>query len=52
MENLDGKSLDIRTQKMAQLRALFPEVFSEDKVDFQRLQQALGEDALVKEEHY
>lgn len=49
---MDGKSLAITAEKIAQLRELFPEVFSEDKIDFQRLQQALGEDAFVKGEHY
>lgn len=49
---MDGKSLAITAEKIAQLRELFPEVFSEDKIDFQRLQQALGEDTFVKGEHY
>ena len=49
---MDGKSLDITAEKRAQLRNLFPEVFSEDKIDFKRLQQALGEDTFVKGEHY
>lgn len=33
---MDGKSLDLTAEKLAQLRALFPEAFSEDKVDFAR----------------
>jgi adenine-specific DNA-methyltransferase len=49
---MDGKSLDIRTERLAQLKAVFPEVFSEDKVDFQRLKQALGEETHAKDEHY
>lgn len=49
---MDGKSLDITAEKLVQLKALFPEVFSEDKIDFQRLKQVLGEENIVKGEHY
>ncbi len=49
---MNGKSLDITAEKLAQLKALFPEVFSEDKIDFQRLKQVLGEENMVKGEHY
>lgn len=49
---MDGKSLDITTEKMNQLRAIFPEVFSEGKVDFERLKAVLGEDTFVQGEHY
>ena len=31
---MDGKSLDIRADKLAQLKTLFPEIFSENKIDF------------------
>ena len=36
-------SLSITDDKIAQLRQLLPEVFSEGKVDFEKLKQALGE---------
>jgi adenine-specific DNA-methyltransferase len=49
---MDGKSLDINAERLAQLRSIFPEVFSEDKLDLQRLKQALGEDVFVKGEYY
>ncbi len=49
---MDGKSLDITADILAQLKAILPDVFSEDKIDFQRLKQALGEDVFVKGEHY
>lgn len=49
---MDGKSLDINELKISQLREIFPEVFSENKIDFQRLKQSLGEDVFVKDEHY
>ena len=49
---MDGKSLDTTAEKIAQLRQLFPEAFSEDKIDFQRLKQTLGADSFAKGEHY
>lgn len=49
---MDGKSLDITAEKIVQLRALFPEVFSEDKIDFARLKETLGEETFVLGEHY
>jgi adenine-specific DNA-methyltransferase len=49
---MDGQSLDITAEKIAQLRAIFPEVFSEDKVDFARLKDVLGESAVFPGEHY
>jgi adenine-specific DNA-methyltransferase len=49
---MDSKSLDITAEKLAQLRALFPEVFSEDKVDFARLKDILGENIVFPNEHY
>lgn len=49
---MDGKSLNITAEKIDQLRALFPEVFSEDKIDFARLKETLGEGAFVVGEHY
>jgi adenine-specific DNA-methyltransferase len=49
---MDGKSLDITAELLAQLKALIPDVFSEDKIDLQRLKQALGEDIFVHGEHY
>lgn len=49
---MDGKSLDIRADKLAQLKSLFPEIFSENKIDFQRLKNVLDEDVFVENEHY
>jgi len=42
MKKLDGKSLDIKEQNIEKLKELFPEVFSEDKIDFTKLQEELG----------
>ena len=49
---MDGKSLDLTAEKLAQLRDLFPEVFSEGKVDFARLKDILGENVVFPNEHY
>jgi adenine-specific DNA-methyltransferase len=42
-EHLPLTSLDIAEERKAMLRKSFPEVFREDKIDFEALQRALGE---------
>lgn len=42
-EKLDLRSMDITDEKKKQLKQLFPEVFREDKVDFDHLKRTLGE---------
>jgi len=49
---MDSKSLNLTAEKLEQLRALFPEVFSEGKVDFARLKDILGENVAFPNEHY
>lgn len=41
--SLDGKTPDIAEENIQKLRQIFPDVFTEDKVDFEKLQQVLGE---------
>lgn len=41
--SLDGKTPDIAEENIQKLRQIFPNVFTEDKVDFEKLQQVLGE---------
>jgi adenine-specific DNA-methyltransferase len=48
----DGKSLDIETQNIEQLKQLFPDVFNEGKVDFEALKAVLGEHVEDQEERY
>nr|WP_139356971.1 site-specific DNA-methyltransferase [Clostridium beijerinckii] len=43
MEKMGGKTLDIVTDNIVKLREIFPEVFNEDKVDFEKLETILGE---------
>lgn len=42
-EKMNLESMDIAGKKREQLKELFPEVFSENKVDFNQLKRALGE---------
>ncbi|HBC3440381.1 TPA: site-specific DNA-methyltransferase [Vibrio parahaemolyticus] len=48
----EAKSLDITTQNIEQLKQLFPEVFSEGKIDFEALRAVLGEEIDDSEERY
>ncbi|MCW7556026.1 site-specific DNA-methyltransferase [Endozoicomonas gorgoniicola] len=46
------ESMDIAEEKRQQLKQLFPEVFNEDKVDFEQLQRVLGESIDTGRERY
>ncbi len=48
----DGKSLDIKAAKLEKLKTLFPELFSEGKIDFARLEQLLGDEEIAGQDHY
>ncbi|WP_434303741.1 site-specific DNA-methyltransferase [Clostridium botulinum] len=52
MEKMDGYSLNIVKENVEKLKEIFPEVFCEDKVDFERLQEVLGAYVEDKEERY
>lgn len=52
MEKMDGHSLNIVKENIEKLKEIFPEVFCEDKVDFERLQEVLGEYIEDREERY
>lgn len=52
MEKMDGYSLNIVKENIEKLKEIFPEVFCEDKVDFERLQEVLGEYIEDREERY
>ena len=43
MNKMDGKSKDLLKENIEQLEQLFPEVCCEDKIDFDKLKQILGE---------
>ena len=42
MTQLDGKSMNIIEQNIEKLKEIFPEVFSEGKIDFSKLEEELG----------
>ncbi len=46
------QSLDIVTENIARLKELFPEVFTEGKIDFKVLQEVLGDEIETEEEYY
>lgn len=48
---IDGKSLDIKAEKLEQLKAVFPEFFTEGKIDFARVRELLSDD-LAEADHY
>ncbi|MSS44023.1 site-specific DNA-methyltransferase [Anaerosalibacter bizertensis] len=52
MEKINGESMDIERENIKRLKEIFPEVFTEDKIDFEKLQLILGEDIEESEERY
>ena len=51
-KTLNGKSLNITEEKLARLRELLPEAFSEGKVDWEKLRIALGGEGEFSDERY
>ena len=52
IKKIDLRSMDIIVEQKEKLRQLFPEVFTEDKIDFEKLKLALGEAIEVGKERY
>ena len=52
MTKLDGKTPDLAVENIEQLRQIFPDVFEEGKVDFDKLKQVLGEYVDDEKERY
>ena len=52
IEKLDGKSLDVVEQNIEHLKELFPDVFSEGKIQFNKLEELLGNYVAEDEDHY
>jgi len=48
----DGSSKDIVQENIDKLKEIFPEIFTEDKIDFQKLKETLGDYAEAEEERY
>ena len=49
---IDGKSKNLVSDNISKLREIFPEVISENKVDFEKLQSVLGRDIDYSHEKY
>jgi len=49
---MDGKSLNITVEKLNKLKEIIPEAFTEDKIDWEKLKAALGDDIEFKNERY
>lgn len=49
---MNGKSLTPDSEKIIQLKQLFPEVFSEEKIDWEKLQATLGKNINFANERY
>ena len=52
MEELCGKSMDLTEENINSLKQLFPEVFEEGKIDFDKLRLLLGDEIDDNEERY
>lgn len=49
---MDGKSLNITEEKLDQLKEILPEAFTENKIDWEKLKAALGDEIEFKNERY
>jgi len=49
---MDGNSLNITAERILKLKEIFPEVFTEERIDFKRLRDALGEYINFQKENY
>jgi adenine-specific DNA-methyltransferase len=49
---MDGKSLDITATQREKLKEVFPEAVSEDKIDWEKLRLALGDEVVIANERY
>jgi adenine-specific DNA-methyltransferase len=51
-QKMDGKSLNIAKEKQNRLKEILPEAFTENKIDWEKLKAALGDDIEFKNERY
>ncbi len=52
MAGMDGQSSDILSKKLAKLKELYPEAFTEDQIDWEKLQATLGNQINLSQERY
>ncbi len=49
---MDGESLNVTEEKLNSLKEILPEAFTEEKIDWEKIKAALGEDIEFKDERY
>ncbi|MBX3008039.1 MAG: site-specific DNA-methyltransferase [Melioribacteraceae bacterium] len=49
---MDGQSLDILSEKLSKLKEFYPEAFTEDQIDWEKLQATLGNQINLSQERY
>jgi adenine-specific DNA-methyltransferase len=49
---MDGESIDIKQDKLQKLKGLFPELFAENQLDWEKLKAAFGDDINFANERY
>ena len=49
---MDGKSDDIKQNQINELKEILPEIFTEGKIDVEKLKLTLGEDLNLQDERY
>lgn len=49
---MDGKSLNLTEEKLNKLKEIIPEAFTEDRIDWEKLKAALGDEIEFKNERY
>lgn len=52
INSLDGKSLDLVSDNVSKLKEIFPEIVTEDKIDFDKLKNILGDEIDMSHEKY
>lgn len=52
MQKMNGKTANIVDENIAKLKVLFPEAFTEGKIDFEMLQKLLGKNIETEKERY
>lgn len=52
LNEMSGKTLDIEKQNIEKLKELFPEIMTEDKIDFEKLRLILGDEVNDNAEKY
>jgi len=51
-ENFEGESFNIKQEKLQRLKELFPEVFTENRLDWEKLKALFGDDINFANERY